>query len=179
MFKWIVLTIVILVATVFVIKIIKTMLKIEKESNKTEKVEENKVEEQYQPQQTQIDLSSSSATIITDMSNNPKELAEVKDEEIYGMPSGFNDKFDDEFNEYSRHAHNRKGRRRIPDNFDLDGDFADELSDGSEYIPSSPDFSYLHNRKKQKQPLKKELQDLPTELKVLMLSDIFDRKFDQ
>jgi len=154
------------------------MLKIEKNSNKHSKDDSNDNAENYEPQKP-IDLNSSTATIVTDMSNKPKELTEVKDEEIYGMPSGFDDKIDNEFSDYSKHTHNRNGRRRIPDDFDLEGDLADIFEDKSEYLPASPQFSYLRDRKQQKQPLKKELQDMPTELKVLMLSDIFDRKFDQ
>ena len=183
MIKWIALGAGILIATVFVIKIIKTMLKIEKQSNKKDKAskesakDEPNVKEEYVPEKGGIDLTSSSNTIMTDMSVD----SSIKDDDQdYYQPSGFTDSVDEEFNDYSAHArkHSKGRRRKPPVDFDLDGDFADEFTDDIPYIPASPEFGYLRGEgKRKKQPLKKELQDLPTELKVLMLSDIFDRKF--
>ena len=169
MLKWIILAIVLLVVTIFVIRIIKVMLKTEKDSKKSaDKVSETK-EVEYQPENPIVDLHSSNNTIMTDMSVK-------KDEKVsdfnFDMPSGFTDDVDEDFNDFSAYARGGKGRRRQPVDFDLDGDFADE------YIPSSPDFNYLPKRQpKQKKPIATELNELPTELKVLMLSDIFDRKF--
>ena len=181
MIKWIALGAGILIATVFVIKIIKTMLKIEKQSNKKDKASKESakdapIKEEYVPEKGAIDLTSSSNTIMTDMSVD----SSIKDDEQdYYKPSGFTDSVDDEFKDYSTHVRKHsKGRRRKPVDFDLDGEFADEFTDDIPYIPASPEFGYLRGEgKRKKQPLKKELQDLPTELKVLMLSDIFDRKF--
>ncbi len=182
MIKWIALGAGILIATVFVIKILKTMLKIEKESNKKDNKDSAQAntahaeKEEYEPQNSAIDLNSSSNTIMTNMSVD----SGIKDEgQDYYKPSGFTDSVDDEFKDYSAHVRKHsKGRRRQPVDFDLDGDFADEFNTDIPYIPASPEFGYLRgNDKPKRQPLKKELQDLPTELKVLMLSDIFDRKF--
>jgi len=171
MLKWIILAVGAIVLTVFVVKIIKVMLKTEKES-KQPTTEQDKPESkgEYIPQEVPIDIHSSSAGIVTDMSAKPK----TDDEYNFDMPSGFTDLADDEFFDYSAHMHSRKGRRRKPVDFDLDGEMADDF----EYIPSTPDFSYLNrNRKPKKKPIEKELNDLPTELKVLMLSDIFDKKY--
>ena len=184
MFKWIVLSVGLVVASVFVIKILKTMLKIEKESNKKDKAAKESAKdtpvaekEEYAPQESAIDLNSSSNTIMTDMS---VDNAKKDEDNAYYQPSGFIDSVDDEFKDYSAHARKHsKGRRRQPVDFDLDGDFADEFNSDIPYMPASPEFGYLRDngRPRKRQPLKKELQDLPTELKVLMLSDIFDRKF--
>lgn len=184
MIKWIALGAIILIATVFVIKIIKTMLKIEKQSNKKGKADKESAKdiatapkEEYVPEKGAIDLNSSSNTIMTDMS---VDSGLKEDGQDYYQPSGFTDSVDDEFKDYSAHArkHSKGRRRQAPDDFDLDGDFADEFTEDIPYIPASPEFGYLRGGSKPKrQPLKKELQDMPTELKVLMLSDIFDRKF--
>ena len=146
------------------------MLKTEKDSNKSMSVSESGAKEvEYQPENSAIDLHSSNATIMTDMSVKTDEKSPNFD---FDMPSTFTDDIDEDFNDFSAYARGGKGRRRQPVDFDLDGDFADE------YIPLSPDFNYLPKRQpKQKKPIATELNELPTELKVLMLSDIFDRKF--
>ena len=178
MIKWALLIIGIVVLTWFVIRIIKVMLKTEKESKKI--VNEDKVEAkpEYIPEEKAIDIHSATGGIpITDMSNNTREdeidfVNSIMDDFDEPISSNFTDDLDDEFEDYSKFAHGSKGRRRKPVDFDLDGEMADE------YIPSSPDFSYLPKRQaKKRQPLSTELNELPTELKVLMLSDIFDRKF--
>ena len=170
MLKWIIFASIGLVAVVFVIRVIRTMLKIEKQSNKEDKAEPV-AEQEYTPTDTAVDMRSSAANIVTDMSTNT-----ATDDSVYNFDSqtGFTDHADDEFFDYSAHMHNRKGRRRqsTPD-FDLDGEFADDF----EYQPRN--FDYLANRRppKKKKSVSTELNELPTELKVLMLSDIFDRKF--
>ena len=165
MIKWFAIFIGAGILILFVVRIIKVMLKTEKESKtKADKIE--KKQEEYIPETSKIDINSSSSIMPTvDFSNKPVKT-----------PNYFTDNADDEFMDYSQHMHSR-GRRRKPklDDLDLDGDMADK---DFEYIPNSLDFSYLHDRnQKKKKPLKKELNELPTELKVLMLSDIFDRKF--
>ena len=165
MIKWFAIFIGAGILILFVVRIIKVMLKTEKESKSNTAITEEKVEE-YKPENSKIDINSSSSAMPTvDFSNKTMDT-----------PNYFTDNADDEFMDYSQHMHSR-GRRRRPklDDLDLDGDMADN---DFEYIPSSPDFNYLHGRnQKKKKPLKKELNELPTELKVLMLSDIFDRKF--
>lgn len=147
------------------------MLKIEKASNKADKTEDSgKPVEEYTPQDASIDIHSSNASIVTDMSNNEKSV----DGKYDMQDSGFKDDFDDEFEDYSRFARGGKAKNYPPIDFDLDGEFADDL----EYIPDSPDFSYLHHRKKkEKKPLNKSLNELPDEIKAIMLSDVLDRKF--
>lgn len=170
MIKWIVLAIILALLTLFVIKIVKVLLKIEKDSNKKDADKEPKLStpDEYTPDAPEINTHSSNASVLTDMSAKPSENLD--------MPkiseSGFTDDADDEFLEYSKHMR-KKGKRRPTIDFNFEGDMADE---DFEYIPDSPDFSYLHNRpKKNKKPT--SLNDLPDEIKVLMLSDIFDRKF--
>lgn len=105
---------------------------------------------------------------------NSSEFSDFNSNDNFDFASsGFTDHEDEEFFDYSRHMRNRKKRK--PVDFDLEGEMADDF----EYIPSSPDFSYLHNHRppKKKPTLEKSLNEMPTELKVLMLSDIFDRKF--
>ena len=171
MIKWVIIFSVALVVTIFVIRIITVMLKTEKESNQSE---QQKSESDYTPQRASIDVGSASNSIVTDMSANAKNLDNVKAEYDFDMPnnSGFLDDLDPEFIVYSSYARSGK-RRKIPDNFDFEGDRADE------YIPDSPEFSYIPPRrhKNKKKPVSTELNDMSTELKVLMLSDIFDRKF--
>ena len=141
MWKWVALVIGVIVATIFVIRVIKVMLKTEKESKKAE--ESTKVESQaeYVPQDAPIEIHSSSNSIVTDMSVKPQSTT------LNEMPnisnSGFSDFADDEFMDYSSHMHKSKGRRRKPIDFDLDG----EMADNFEYMPSSPEFGYLGNYK--------------------------------
>lgn len=172
MLKWVVLGAVGLVVVVLVIKVIKTMLKIEKQ-DKQESVAESKQEESYTPAESNVDMRSADS-FMTDMSNDitaDKSSAEYQ----FDATTGFSDHADEEFYDYSAHVRNRKGRRRQPQpDFDLDGDFADDF----EYQPSN--FEYLNpqrRRASKKKPVSTELNELSTELKVLMLSDIFDRKF--
>ena len=181
MIKWIALAVGLLIASIFVIRLFKTMLKIEKDNNKKDKTSKEVAQnttpvenEEYRPEKSSINLNSSNNTIMTDMSIDGNIKDDGKD---YYKPSGFADSVDNEFKDYSNHARNRKGRRRKPVDFDLDGEFADDFEDNSTYIPASSEFGYLNGGKSKRQPLKKELQNMPTELKVLMLSDIFDRKF--
>lgn len=176
MIKWVILAIGAVLLTCIVIKIIKVMLKAEKDSNQKSSSKDETTQEEYIPEERPIDIHSASSGVpITDMSSKDKEVeADFVNSVLDDMPisdSGFIDSIDDDFDDYSKFAHS-KGRRRPPIDFDLDGDFADE------YIPDSPDFNYLPRRRPQKKKtIEKELNDLPTELKVLMLSDIFDRKF--
>ena len=165
MLKWGILIIVSSIVLIFVVKIIKVMLKTEKESN-APKPKEDIVNEEYNPNEVAIDIHSSNASVLTDMSTKPEQHNEVES-------NIFNDSLDDEFEDYRQFAKHNKGRRRMPKDFDIDGEYADE------YIPSSPEFSFLNPSKprKAKKSIETELNDLSTELKVLMLSDIFDRKF--
>lgn len=174
MLKWIIFASIAVVAIIMVIKVIKTMLKIEKQDKSDEQKPEPKVEEEYKPSDVPVDIGSSSAGIVTDMSNSDsydKTGAEYQ----FDSSSGFSDHADEEFFDYSAHMRNRKGRRRRDlSNVDLDGEFADDF----EYQPSN--FEYLNpqrNKSVKKKPVSTELNELSTELKVLMLSDIFDRKF--
>ena len=177
MLKWVLLAVGCAVAIIFVILLIKYMLKTEKDSKKQETVTESEnIQEEYKPQNVPVDTNSvSSGVPVTDMSVNPIDNNDLlEDMPDFPMSSnGFMDDLDDDFADFSDFAHKSKGRRRKPVDFDLDGDLADE------YIPDSPEFSYLPKRQpKKRKPLSTELNELPTELKVLMLSDIFDRKFD-
>lgn len=172
MLKWIIFGSVGLVVVVLVIKVIKTMLKIEKQDK--QEVKEEQKQEEYVPNETPVDMRSSSASVVTDMSNNA-DFDKGQAEYNFDNPTGFSDHADEEFFDYSSHVRNRKGRRRPPkQDFDLDGEFADDF----EYQPSN--FNYLNPQRRKsnkKKPVSTELNDLSTELKVLMLSDIFDRKF--
>jgi phage pi2 protein 07 len=168
MLKWILLVSGLFLLTFFVLKIIKTMMKIEKDSNKKE--QKNEQTEEYAPMDTQINTHSNSDSIVADMSVKPKE----EKSELKVSENGFLDNIDDEFLEYSNHAR-KSGRRRQPVNFDLEGDMADE---DLEYIPDAPDFNYIiNNRPKKRKPIHSELSELPDELKVLMISNLFDTKF--
>ncbi|MFQ6724352.1 MAG: hypothetical protein ACLRFE_03365 [Clostridia bacterium] len=180
MLKWIIIAIVI-VLMVFAIMFIKFMLKTEKDSKKqvTEKVEPA---EEYNPETKPVDIHSASSSIpITDMSNKSNNTKADQDfiNDImsdFDIPTsnGFIDAVDDEFADYSDFARKSKNMRNSVVDFDLDGDMADE------YIPDSPEFSYLPRRQPRSmanKPVDEALNELPTELKVLMLSDIFDRKF--
>lgn len=182
MLKWIILILSATLLTIIVISIIKVMLKSEKDSKKIKTEDKvGKSQEEYVPEQAPIDIhSASSGAPITEMSIDDKKIeADFVNDVIDDVPdlpmppdSGFTDNIDNEFIDYSNFAHNNKGRRRQHIDFDLDGELADE------YIPSTPDFSYIPRRAPQKkQPIRTQLNELPTELKVLMLSDIFDRKF--
>ena len=180
MIKWVLLAVGVLLATIFVVLFIKYMLRTEKESKTSTEQKAETVEEEYKPQ-NHVDIHSASAGVpVTDMSAKPIDEYKPHSDVIDDVPdlpmppySGFSDDLDSDFADFSDFAHKSKGRRRKPIDFDLDGDLADE------YIPDSPEFSYLPKRQPQKRkPLSTELNELPTELKVLMLSDIFDRKFD-
>lgn len=171
MLKWIIFASIALVVIVLVIKIIKAMLKTEKESKQKEATEPIK-EEEYKPEQVPADMRASTTGIVTDMSNS---VSDANDAEYDFDMSGFSDHDDDEFFDYSAHMHGRKNRKgnNLPD-IDLDGEFADDF----EYQPTN--FDYLTReprRQNKKKPVSTELNELSTELKVLMLSDIFDRKF--
>lgn len=139
-----------LIVLLFGIKVIRTLLKIEKKSNQPtpEPQPEPKVEE-YQP---------------TDETPPIEET-----------PHTLTDHTDDDFFDYSSHIRNRKPAPHTPE-FDLDGDFADDF----EYTPSSPEFNYTNRHIKpntDEKSLADNLLDMPEALKVLMLSDIFDKLF--
>lgn len=181
MLKWVLLIVGLVVLIAFVVAFIRFMLVSEKESKTT--VEPKLQNEEYTPEGEPINIRSSSGGVpLTDMSikDNANDISKEEQDFVneimadFDQPiggGGFVDDIDDEFEDYSKFA--RQGRRRQPVDFDLEGEMADE------YIPDAPDFSYLHHRRqpKQKSTLDKQLNELPTELKVLMLSDIFDRKF--
>ncbi len=186
MLKWIIIGVIALLVTILVIRIIKIMLHTEKQDKQAEQKPSEPVAE-YQPEQGPIDVRSSSAEVsLSDLpqpsaNNTESDEYQPLDSGIIDGPiedTGFLDDIDNEFADYRRHARNRRGRRRQPVDIDLEGDMADE---DFEYIPDSPEFSYLEHRrrdpKKAKPTIKESLNDMPTELKVLMLSDIFDRKF--
>lgn len=146
-----------LIVAVFGIKIIRTMLHIEKKSNQDNTTKDEPItKEEYHPQD--------------------EEVKESGGKEI--IPNNQTDHQDDEFFDYSGYMRNKPSRPSIPDDMDLSGDFADDF----EYIPSSPDTNYLSRyanpkKKAEKGTLAQNLQELPQELKVLMLSDIFDKLF--
>lgn len=138
------------VLLVFGIKLIKTMLSIEKKSKQTPPQQsESAVVEEYHP------------------ADKP-----VKDEQNKELAT---DHVDEDFFDYSSHVRNRNPKPYVPD-FDFEGDFADDF----EYTPSSPEFNYTSRHVKPKQDEKSladNLLDMPEALKVLMLSDIFDKLF--
>ena len=175
MIKWVLLIVGIILATSIVVALIKIMLKSEKVSKKISSEETSNPDKEYQPEQKHIDIHSASSGIpVTDMSVEETKGSVKFDEmsNIPGIDNGFLDELDDDFADFSDFAHNSKGRRSNYVDFDLDGDLADE------YIPDSPDFSYIPKpRSHKKRAIATELNEMPTELKVLMLSDIFDRKF--
>ena len=167
MLKLIILIVAVTVVIEFAIKLLKKIFKSNKKSKKEQPTKEEVKQEEYVPQGAEMDLHSSDATVMTDMSSKGK-MDNVSD-------TGFYDFADDEFMDYSKYARGGK-RSSMPDfDFDLDGDVADD----DFYMPSSPDFSYVKNLRPttRKKEVKAELNELSTELKVLMLSDIFDRKF--
>ena len=171
--KWLIISSIIVVLTVFVVRIIKVMLKADKDSKQQPPLTTEQPEQTYSPEGPAINLGSASNSIVTDMSSKPIQQDNSSAEYNFDVPenSGFLDELDDEFLDYRAHAKNRS-HMRLPDDFDFEGDFADE------YIPDSPEFSYIPKHKhSQKKPIKRELNELSTEMKVLMLSDIFDRKF--
>ena len=145
-----------LIVAVFGIKVIRTMLHIEKKSNQDNTTKDEPiVKEEYHPQ---------------DEISNGGEKKEVS-------PDIQTDHQDDEFFDYSGYMRNKPSKPSIPENMDLSGDFADDF----EYIPSSMDNNFFNRyskpRKKKDDTLAQNLQELPQELKVLMLSDIFDKLF--
>jgi hypothetical protein len=170
MIKWIIILAIVIIATVFVVRIIKVMLKAEKDSNKKdiassspETLETQSAEpEKFKAEDAAISTGSGTSNIVTDMS-------EREDDDFI---NAFYDNADTEFNDYSKYARKNRNPYPLPDDFDFEGDRSDE------YIPDSPEFSYIPRRQQsKKKPIKKELSDMSTEMKVLMLSDIFDRKF--
>ena len=166
MIKWIIIAAITIVVTVFVIRIITTMLKAEKHSNKAAETPTTNDAETYKAfdaSNTAISTGSGTNNIVTDMSEHEKD----------NFGSQFYDNLDKEFNDYRRHARKNSNQNSFPEGFDFDGDRSDE------YIPDSPEFSYIPRRQQQskKKPVDKELNELSTEMKVLMLSDIFDKKF--
>lgn len=162
MIKWIIISAVVIIVSVFVIQIIKVMLKAEKESNKTSETSDtNQSSGSFNAQDAAISTGSSINNIVTDMSEHAKD----------DYTNTFYDNADSEFKDYSHHAKKNSNHNSIPEDFDFDGERSDE------YIPDSPEFSYIPRRQPpEKKPIERELNDLPTEMKVLMLSDIFDKK---
>ena len=177
MIKWLLLGVGAVIAIVAVVMVIKIMLKSEKDSKKIKTQEVAGKPQEYIPEQAPINIHSASGAIpITDLSSKPTQFVEPASDLIDDVPDipmgGFMDEADDEFGDFSNFAHNLKGRRRQPPtDFDLEGDLADE------YIPDGPDFSYIPKRRQPKNKSTTSINDLTTEMKVLMLSDIFDRKF--
>ena len=174
MIIWVFISALVLVLIIFAIRIILVMLKTEKESKPDKKPQ--KIEDKtYTPVNAPINVGSATNSIVTDMSTDAKNLDNVKAEYDFDMPddNGFLDELDDEFADYRAYARSGSRKTDIPTDFDFDGDRADE------YIPDSPEFSYIPPRRnpEQKKPVSTELSEMSTELKVLMLSDIFDRKF--
>jgi len=168
MLKLLILVIAVTVVIVFIAVLLKKVFKFKKKSKKDQPAQEEVKQEEYVPQGAEMDLHSSNSTVMTDMSNSGSKMDNVSD-------TGFYDFADDEFMDYSKYARGGK-RPPMPDfDFDLDGDMADD----DFYMPNSPDFSYVKNLRPttRKKEVKAELNELSTELKVLMLSDIFDRKF--
>lgn len=140
-----------IILLVFGVKVIKVLLSIEKKSNATPPPEPIK-EEEYTP---------------------TEQPAEPTNTEV--KPDLVTDHADDDFFDYSSHIRNRKPKSHTPD-FDLDGEFADDF----EYTPSSPELNYTYRHTKPKpseNTLADNLLDMPEALKVLMLSDIFDKLF--
>ena len=172
MIKWVIIFTIALVVVVFVVRIIKVMLKTEKESNKPVEIEQPK-DDEYSPEPSSIKVGSASNTFVADMSTNAKNFDGVKAEYDFNDPnSNFLDDIDTDFEDYRAYA--RSGKRRpMPQDFDFEGDSADE------YIPDSPEFEYIPQRRNphKKKKVATELNEMSTELKVLRLSDIFDRKF--
>lgn len=164
MVKWIIIFAVVLIVAIFVIRILKIMLKAEKDSNKLDEVQpDNSTYNTFDANNTSINTGSGSNNIVTDMSNHSQDE----------FGSTFYDNQDTEFNDYRRHARKNGKDNSFPEGFDLEGERSDE------YIPDSPEFSYIPRRQQpiKKASIKKELNELSTEMKVLMLSDIFDKKF--
>lgn len=165
MIKWIIISAIVIIVSAFVIRIIKVMLKAEKESNKPAESQPEQIAEypkEFDAKDAAISTGSGSSNIVTDMSEH------VNDE----FNSAFYDDLDSEFNDYRRHARKQSSYDPFPEGFDFEGDRSDE------YIPDSPEFSYIPRRQpSKKKPIKKELNEMSTEMKVLMLSDIFDKKF--
>lgn len=152
----VVVLVVCLIVAVFGVKIIRTMLHIEKKSNQDNSTKDEPiVKEEYHPQNEIV------------KENEGKEIS----------PDVQTDHQDDEFFDYSGYMRNKPSKRSIPENMDLSGDFADDF----EYVPSSMDNGFFNRnpkpKKKDDNTLAQNLQELPQELKVLMLSDIFDKLF--
>ena len=172
MIKWIAIGFVAVIVVVIAIRIIKVMIKTEKDDKQASAPAVKEEAKEYVPQEVAPDIqSASSAVPMADFNDN----ANLDDAMEY-KPTGFTDHLDDEFFDYSSHLHSRKSKKRNEVDFDLDGEMAD---DDFEYIPSTAEFGYLPMTppKPKKKTLEKSLNEMPTELKVLMLSDIFDRKF--
>lgn len=170
MIKWILLVCVLAILTILTVTFIKLMLRAEKDSKKntTNEVDSSK---EYIPEEQHIDIHSASDGVSINNMSDKKDEADFVNSVLNESSNGFIDDVDEDFTDFSSYARSGKSPRP-PIDFDLDGDMADE------YIPSSPDFNYLPKRTStKKQPISKALNELPTELKVLMLSDIFDRKF--
>ena len=188
MLKWILLASVGIVVLVIAFRIIRVMWKSEKSSKNNAKspVEsENTTLQEYVPMTQEIKESSKDlkdkqeADFLTDFTKDSlNDINNGLDNDFYETKlsdSGFGDSNDDEFADYSNHMRNRT-RSDLPKDFDIEGDKAD---DDFEYVPSSPEFSYLHTHQQQskQKTLEKSLNELPNEIKALMISNLFDTKF--
>ena len=144
-------------------KIVKVMAS----SNKEDKQVKEAIKQE--PTQEYVSLNSDEKPSVTNSANNDFSVDNFKITD-----TGFTDHADDEFFDYSAHMRNRKGRE-VPIDFDTDGDFADNF----EYEPSSPEFDFLHKHQPKPKPknLPQTLNELPDEIKALMISGLFDPKF--
>ena len=186
MLKWVILASVVGIVILLSVRIIKVMWKSEKDSKEVKSVEQTENNNaNYVPQALESDevdgeikKKSIDDFLVTDFAKGTNSDNEFEDYDFARSRTsdgGFTDFNDDEFIDYSNHMRNGKSRP-TPEDFDLDGDSADEEF---EYIPNAPDFSYLQNRrqKAQKKTLEKSLNELSDEMKVLMISNLFDTKF--
>lgn len=182
MVKWVVLLAVAGIIILLAVRIIKVMWKSERDSETNQSSQANgETTGSYVPAKSnesndEIKKAKQDDFLVADFtkySSGNNDFGEHDFVKSKTSDSGFSDFDDDEFLDYSNHMRNRK-IRDIPEDFDLDGENAD---DDFEYIPSSPDFSYLQNQKPKKNTLKRSLNGLSDEMKVLMISNLFDTKF--
>ena len=126
-------------------------------STKTNTEQQEEQPTEYVPQQQE------KAEAITDFVGENLRISDT----------GFTDHTDEEFFDYSEHMRNRTNQQSP--NFDIEGDFADNFN----YEPSGPQFEFLHQQTSKPKPkkLNETLNELPDEIKALMVSGLFDRKF--
>lgn len=187
MFIWIIIAAGALLIALIVVKIIKAMLKAEKESNKQQTNKQESENNNLNTPELDIDkpiVEDSSSNIDTSVDTNSPEISKEDWEEFNAKmrefdslmaDGGFTDHEDEEFFDYSKHLRNRKNNVKPPVQMDLEGDLADNFV----YEPSAPELSYLntHRQRNIKKSTKTSLNNLPDEIKVLMISNLFDKKF--